>query len=436
MTRTRDKSTVSTVTITTVDTVGSVSTPSTSTLLVTHKDVMDDVVTPRYRSRSAAGEVIVSPMTKVTTTPSVPPVNYWKARQVPGGTRRAWSRTHHPLYPNDLPWLEAQVVEKVSTLETLAITKAYSRVGSADVESLVELAELRETLSFLGSPVRAMKNITRRLLSHIRKVKRLQDNFAKRLAKWEALPERVRARRSPPVPPRLPVLRLSNLEVTDIPSAWLAYRYAIMPLIYSFQDLQKHLQRTEFPTRETARAKEEGEVDMSVTGNWTQYDYPNGNVYERIRREGTVRIKCRAGVMYQPDWSMTRQLGLGLSRVPAALYEAIPLSFVTDWFHNGKEVYDAVTAECRALRINGAWVTTEIEADHRWYLDAKPADSYTTCSSGGLATTFDGKWKGRRVVSLSDVGFRFRMELNSKRIADGLSLIALQLATARKLSSI
>ena len=115
-----------------------------------------------------------------------------------------------------------------------------------------------------------------------------------------------------------------------------------------------------------------------------------------------------------------------------AMYEIIPLSFVTDWFHNGASVYDALTAELRALKIYGAWVTTEIDFEFDGYLEARPADSQTTCSGGGKATTVSGKWKRRRLASLADVQLRLRVELNGKRIADALALIHTMLTTVIK----
>lgn len=431
MTRTRDKSTVSTVRYTDVDTVGSSSTTSYGTISVSKTDRMIDVVTDRFRKRSSKGEIIINPMTKLTDDPVVHQLNYWKQRVASGVTRR-WSRTHYSPSIGYRPWDDKAILDKVERLESLAITDAYAKVGEADVSTLVELAEIRETLSFLWSPVSKMKDITRRFKSWMDLVKRIQDNFKKRLAKWDALPPHVKKKRAKPEPPKLPKLRLGKFEATDISSAWLAYRYAIMPLIYTFQDIQKHLGRETYPERDTARAKQEDEIDLEVVAAWTQYNYPNGNVFERTRRAGQARVKSRAGVMFAPDWSLNRQLGVQIHRVPMAMYEIIPLSFVTDWFHNGASVYDALTAELRALKIYGAWVTTEIDFEFDGYLEARPADSQTTCSGGGKATTVSGKWKRRRLASLADVQLRLRVELNGKRIADALALIHTMLTTVIK----
>lgn len=432
MTRTRDKSTVSLIPVTDVDTVGSSSTTSYGTISVSMLDRMTDVVTDRFHKRSSQGEIIINPMTKEVSNPSVHQINFWKQRIATDGVVRRWSRTHYWPWVDWVPWSDSAIMDRVARLEALAITDAYAKVGEADIASLTELAELRETLSFLWSPVRKMRDLTRRLHSYVKSVKRIQDNFKKRLAKWESLPPHVKKKRAKPEPPKLPKLKLGKFEATDISSAWLAYRYAIMPLIYTFEDIQKHLSRETWPERDTARAKQVDEIDLEVVGSWAQFDYPNGNVFERFMRTGQARIRSRAGVIYAPDWSLNRQLGVQIHRVPMALYEVIPLSFVTDWFHNGASVYDALTAELRALKIHGAWVTTEIEFDFKGYLEARPADSQTTCSGGGHATTGQGKWKRRRLASLADVRLLLRVEMNSKRVADALALIHTMLATASK----
>lgn len=105
---------------------------------------------------------------------------------------------------------------------------------------------------------------------------------------------------------------------------------------------------------------------------------------------------------------------------------------MADWFQNGAEFYDALTAEFRAQKILGAWCTTEIEYFYRV--------GYTDQATGGTASTatamsdcvIEGKWKRRRNTSLADVRFRLRLDMNGKRIADALSLIYLFLSTGRK----
>lgn len=205
-----------------------------------------------------------------------------------------------------------------------------------------------------------------------------------------------------------------------------------MPLIYSFQDIQKHLDREIKPARLTARAKQKEMVDLKQIGSWTSYYLPYGDTKERLVRTGMVEVTSRAGVLYAADWSLTRQLGVQLHQIPAALYEIIPLSFVTDWLHNGASVYQALTAELRSNKILGAWVVTTMVSTMDAYVEAEPLNSDTACASGVHTTTVTGKWSRRTPASMSDIQFHFRVEMNSKRIADGLSLIATMLGSIKK----
>ena len=115
-----------------------------------------------------------------------------------------------------------------------------------------------------------------------------------------------------------------------------------------------------------------------------------------------------------------------------ALYEAIPLSFVTDWFHNGADAYDALTAEFRALKILGAWVVTTIDYECEFAQDVVPLTPGASVSNGAMTGTTRGQWKIRKLASLSDIRVQTRVDLNSKRVADGLALIHSFLATALK----
>lgn len=331
------------------------------------------------------------------------------------------------------PGAEPAILEEIERQAALVITDAYAAVGSPDVAVLTELVEIRETLGFLYSPVRGMVNLTRKLRDYSVLTKQLELKHLARVEKWNKLPPRIQAKRKAPEPLKLPKLRLGKFEATDISSAWLAYRYAIMPLLYTFQDIEALLKkRAEGPkTRATARATGSNTVDLTSELSRGDKSYAGLTWTEVISRSGTATVTTRAGVLYAPDFSLSSQLGVQWNRVPAALYEGIPLSFVADWAYNGSAFYDALTAELRAQKILGAWVSTTTEVDVSWNLELTPVSGGSAAGIGTFLTT-TGKWVTRRKASLSDVRLKFRLELNSKRVADGLALIHTMLATAIK----
>lgn len=434
MNRVRDNSTVRlyAASETVYEADGSISYgPTSETFPATQADVMTDVVTPGFRRASASGEIHIKPMTRVKCKRELGGSDI--LIRVVGGPS-AVTRGFPPLVGLDVnPWAEEKVREAVAELEGEAVTESFARVGSPDVAVLTELAELKETLAFLSSPVRAMVKLTRRFRRHLDVVSRMELVYQRRLAKWQSLPARVRARREQPKPPKLPTFKVGKWEGKDIPSAWLAYRYGIMPLIYTFQDVEALIKKRVEGTaiRATARSKKGGSVDLSETYGTHHLEW-RGTTYQYDQvKSGGCSVTVRAGVLYNVDASLMTQLGVQWNRVPMALYEAIPLSFVSDWFHNGAEVYDALTAEFRSKGILGSWVTTRIDFDVQ-YTDYVSPYAPNCIVSGHRNMNVVGTTWERKLTSGSDVKFSFRNDLNLKRVADGLALCYTLLATARK----
>jgi hypothetical protein len=404
--------------------------PVTTPISVVQRDVMVDENTPKFKLRSAKGEIFIKPMSKIVESCVFVPANtvmqtaslsaHYDGMYDVGGLN--WSPESDPV-----------VKDAVDSVKALAITEAYANVGSPDVAVLTELVELRETLSFLYSPVKAMVKLTNRFRSHLKRVTALEESYKSRLAKWEKLPLRLQSKREPPKKPKLPVFSTGRFKGSDVASAWLAYRYGLMPLIYTFQDVEKLLKKQLEgpPKRATARSKREFSKNVDETLSDSTFYWSGGTFRSVNKRVGHVKATARAGVLYEPDFSLNTQLGVQWNRVPAALYEGVTLSFVTDWFHNGADVYDALTAEFRAQEILGAWVTVEVDFGLIWSGETL-AVSNCHVSDGELSFQRNGKWKTRQLASLSDVEFRLKNDLNSKRIADGLALIYTFLATARK----
>jgi len=205
--------------------------PRNFPISVVQPDIMSDIVTPGFKKTSAAGGIVISPMTKLKGTQTMEgagscagPVNRyeWTGEWLPIGTSGVQ------------PWMDPKVAAAILRTTGLAVTDAYAAVGSPDVATLTELAELRETMSFLASPVRAMVKLTQRFKRHLNKVTALEERYAHRIAKWESLPPRIQLKRAKPEKPKLSTFKSGNYSGTDVASAWLAYRYGLMPLIYTF----------------------------------------------------------------------------------------------------------------------------------------------------------------------------------------------------------
>lgn len=404
--------------------------PVTVPVSVVQHDVMVDEITTKFKLRSAQGEVINKPMSKrVESCVFVPADTVLLTSSI----RAEYSGFFDIGGLDWSPESDPAVLDAVNRVKALAITEAYAKVGEPDIATLTELIELKETLSFLWSPVRSMVKLTKRFKSHLNKVKTMETAYQRKLAKWEKLPLRIQAKRERPIPKKPPVFSAGRFKGSDVASAWLAYRYGLMPLIYTFQDVEKLLKKQlEGPKkRATARSRREETININEVRSDSTFSWSGGTFRNVLKREGFIKVAARGGVLYVPEFDLSSQLGVQINRVPAALYEGIPLSFVTDWFHNGADVYDALTAEFRAQKILGAWVSVEVDYGLIW---SQETSAVANCTVANGETSFqrNGKWKKRQPASLSDVQFRLKNDLNSKRIADGLALIYTFLATAGK----
>ena len=140
--------------------------------------------------------------------------------------------------------------------------------------------------------------------------------------------------------------------------------------------------------------------------------------------------------MYEPIYELSHQLGITMNQVPVALWEGIPFSFILDWFQNGIDVYQALTANFRAHKIHGAWKTFTCEGRLTFGVELTSVSGIGSSDISGPFGSVDVKWKSRQPASLADVRFQLKADLNGKRIADALSLVKLLLLASNKNSKV
>lgn len=439
MTRFRSDSRTSVITGSCIDrnlTTGATDTPRTGSVsLAAPTRWMYDEVTRSYTRRSKAGELIFNPMSSFNESQQFIPADVWKQKSHPNGDVWKWEATGFmwgspPSYDEfkALP----DVAAKIAWCKANAITKAYAGVGTPDVAVLTELVELKETLSFLASPFKKMVRVTRLVTSKINTWNRRKAAHEAALQRYLGKSQKFRDKHPPPKKPEFPKFKLSGITASDVASAWLAYRYAIMPLIYTWQDVQSLLEKRSKapPVRVSARGKVREIVRVNQSTTPAVFSSKTGATRESWDTTAEIKITSRAMVLYRPLVSLSDQLGLQLNRVPAALYEGIPLSFVADWFWTGSKYYDALTAECRALEILGATVSTRVECNAQRHLNFTAADSSTTAYGGHTMYTSSSVLKERANATLADIRVQWELDMNLKRYVDALALSYTMLATA------
>lgn len=415
-------------------TKGWVSTPTALSSSIVLPDVMTDVVTPGFKAKSRRGEVINSPMTKTVSQATLidAQLTLWTPStdtSITGYRNTGWGSgliTGHET-------LISQGMAQSARLITQAVTEAYSKVNLPDVDALVTLAEMRETLSFLASPFKKATQLTERYRSYLAAYRRAEEGFLRRLALYE---KRLASRKGVSYPKPVfnaPKFRVGRFEASDVSSAWLAYRYGIMPLIYEIQDyLEAYNNAAEKPQRSTARGKA---VSSWSTHTENAYHWLYG-LREDVTTNTDFKITVRAGVLFAPKvttgtvGSQSDKYGLALHRVPIAVWEVVTLSMVADWFLNVGDYLNAMTATCRA-DILTAWYTLRLDVSHKASVKVGAADAYEQVGGDPLFTR-QVTHTVRNPASITDVGLVRRVEMNAKRYADAAALIHKMLISTLK----
>lgn len=307
---------------------------------------MRDIVTPDFRKRSALGEIINTPMGRVSESRAynsmgptfqtvVNGITYWG--ELRGGPWTANLPSEKTLLTREIPgW---------TSLAGTVRTKALARVAKPDFEGLVSLGELRETLGYLRNPFKTGL-----------KLARVFEGKAATLRRRYGIAPGV-------TPPR------GSLAWKELQNLYLEFRYGVRPLVKEVESLLSVLEgMKKRPERQTFRAWDVGQYNdtWSVPGNYSGIIHQTTFKYERT-------VTVRAGLLYEYQRGITSaqdQWGLHLSQLPSATWELLPLSFVVDW---GLNVADFIAALTPAFGMNrlAEWTWSEVKeqitAEHRGY---------------------------------------------------------------------
>lgn len=198
-------------------------------------------------------------------------------------------------------WLGVPVAGSISSpaaeypdLGNRLLYRATADASRADIESMVMLGELKETLSMLFSPLKGLYRL-------------LQRNPLPRIGRGLSV-------------------RKAGKSLSDW---WLQMRFGIMPLlndVASIQRLAESKMVREYSPIMHSRAvtMTQSESRESYTG--TLFNVPVwGDTYAR------TRSRVMACVYYNRfTWSKLERLGLDWSQIPGAVWELVPFSFLVD----------------------------------------------------------------------------------------------------------
>jgi hypothetical protein len=228
----------------------------------------------------------------------------------------------------------------------------------------------------------------------------------------------------------------SSEGAIDASDAWLSFRYGLMPIMYSIQDVMKLIQ-SEGKYRTARRSVKSTPIIDSIPSSGV-YFYDTGSV------DQTVRFTAK-GRWSTPESRILDTININPFTTAAAVY---PWALVVRWFFNLNSAIDAYVKSlttsaqqyvgCMSVKtVRNVTTSLHIEHDSRWryYFNGNSAgcgDGFYPAfeRSGGSLQNFDLTLKRvesetyvRTLISPTDVKIVFDPNLSFTRLVDGLSFL-------------
>lgn len=378
-----------------------------ATQIYTHggKEMWDNV-TPNFKARKARGEILpTQPMRSIErAAPDIIIVqSVRRDNHTCNCTVDTGSYYREELWTYPFGHLPTPPPEIITTGQALKSAIADAKSGM-DLGTL--FGEKRETANYIGGRFRDIALTTKR---H----QRALANIAKTAAGYAGTKkQRIRSQK-------------------DVSSAWLEYRYAIMPIVYSIKDALKVLSegriiRSYGHFRRTNQARSR---EVVATAWW-----PDNTIRYQLSRETTVRIQIHSAALAQAE---VYALSTNITINPLlTAWELLRLSFVVDWFIDIGDTLASFDMPWDAnIRDLSETITTTTTTEYKLDVAASGYFTvYTGCGDtqslteeftllGETLGTQKEKVRTRRSVSEASIVPRIDVNLSWKRLLDSLALI-------------
>jgi len=199
---------------------------------------------------------------------------------------------------------DGTVEDTISSTQQSAFSQALNAY-----DLLTEIGELRETVGFFGSKIDEVADLMSKFAD--------KDRNA-----WS------KGRRST----AKTLMRSSDVALRTLGKRWMEYRYAIMPLLYSFNDVSKLL-------NEKANRYQSDRSRQRISLDYDPGE-PLGNETLDVKSSGEIIVRSLTKGRFDMGDLQKLVSTVGLNPFRTA-WELIPLSYVVDWILN---VGDAITS--------------------------------------------------------------------------------------------
>lgn len=209
--------------------------------------------------------------------------------------------------PSTAEWFPQglSLAQPLYLVNTGVVTSALADANSGELDLLTEVLELPETVKYLITLMDAGGKAT---LRYRKKVEELTKIAKLKKAAQVAF----------------------NLA-DALASAWLQYRYAIMPIFYSIEDVRSALKAY---ARIYAKFKAKNTYTLEPA-----FNLPGWTVDSNVQ----VTERCIIKRAYDPETLIDKLLNILKLNPIASAWELVTLSFVVDWFLNIGDIIDALS---------------------------------------------------------------------------------------------
>lgn len=271
------------------------------------------------------------------------------------------------ILPSDdrvVSMVAAQLHDRIDINRSL-VTSAISEANSGVYDLLTEIGEFKSTISFVFGTLGEILRLSAQLK---------KDMF------------RARSR------PKATLASIAN----EISSLWMAYRYAVMPLAYSADDVLDYMSSTFMPYA-TVRQGSSESYDLELPSGWV--------ASAPIKTIDRCYVKTRFGL----------ELALhNLKFNPlSTAWELVPLSFVVDWVLNVGDYLSALVAP-RGIAERGVQYSRQIREQN---IVISRTDGY-----GGHYVLTGSSYNAEPITPLDHIGLSIDFSMSWKRWLDALAL--------------
>lgn len=384
------------------------------------QSVMLDCEVPRFKVRSARGETFVNPVYSDTLyVVSAVPLVRTSQRVTPLYPGEATGANKSLVYSNvlvshdfvppkgesGLKWYPTDgelqtVLKRNASARDIAWNRALAGVAQTDALLLVTAAEAKKTLSLVKE--------------YVVRSKRLFDKI------FEL--EKTRTRKGK---------RLTSAELNKaLAEEWLRIRYGVMTTVYEIEGVLKALNRGLPAERQTSRATENySDVLTAASYGTSQSVYGQSSSTRITDANGRVR----AGLLYEPEVSLEKHLGVHWSAVPTSAFELVRLSFVANWFADLQETITGLTAFAHGKMLAG-WITEELILTTQSTFIAMSTNTTVNVTVGGVSKPTVWSHSGGEATLVT--GRRVRTRTPVDRMVPTLPSIRVKLTPARVIDAL